>query len=353
MIENSVFNLRKIFFILGTACNFNCAYCVQHENKPRCKKEIKPEVLDWLDDISFRLPKKFKPTIQFYGGEPLLYKEGIRQVVDRFGKNFDYVIVSNGSYLTKEDVDYFNANGVRFVLSHDGENTKVTRQIDMLESEEFVALFNQLNDRAIDAVYSSQTQDLEALFEYFEKRGISRVSLEDLVTSPTTPKTLTSFDEAVLLKNYKHMGDDLEKCYNGEAALTPLADTFNRWVKKACSLINQPNFGSFPNCGIGKSALSIDTQGNVYLCKNFNVKIGTVSDDYETLNAAAKDEIKRLRDEKLEAKGCFNCPAFYFCRGGCPFEEPSEAQKAKCKMIIARSQSVVSFIDNKMEIVKK
>ncbi len=353
MIENSIFNLRKIFLILGTACNFNCLYCVQQENKPRCKKHIKQEVIDWLDDVAYRLPQKFKPTIHFYGGEPLLYKEGIHQVIDRFGDDFEYIVVSNGSYLTKEDVDYFNTNNVRFILSHDAENTITTRQIDMLEDEEFVKLFNQLNNKGVDAVYSAQTQDLVKVYDYFKSRGIEHISLEDLVTSPMMSDTLTNFNPETLLKSYKVMGDELDSVYRGEASLSFLSDTFNRWVKRACMQLNHPNFGKFPICGVGKHTLAIDTQGNVYLCKNFNVKLGTVSDEYEQLNEKAQVLIKEMRDKTLESKGCFKCPAFYFCRGGCPFEQPSEAQKAKCKMIVARSQSVVSFIDNKMEIIKK
>ncbi len=355
MLEKSIFNLKKIFLVLGTACNFNCIYCVQHENKPRCKKQIKPEVMDWLDDISYQLPKRFKPTIHFYGGEPLLYKEAIHQVIDRFGDQFNYEIVSNGSHLTDEDVDYFNEHDVSFVLSNDGPNTIVTRQVDMWKDDAFVARFNRLEKRGVDAVYSAQTQDLYQLFDYIAKKSPDTpVWHEDLICNSYTDERLVNFDVSTLLASYKRMGEEFELATGlEETKLTQGALTFNRWLNSAIRSIKKPVFPQFGVCGSGKNTLTVDTEGNIYLCKNFNRKIGTVADDYDTLYEAAKELTKQLRDRNLEAKGCFDCPAFFFCKGGCPFEEASEMQKKKCVMLKTKWASVVSFIDNRLEVVQK
>lgn len=351
MIENSIYNLRKIELILGTACNFNCIYCVQHENKPRCKKQIKPELLAWLDDLAYQLPLKFKPTIHFYGGEPLLYKEAIHEVIDHCGDNFNYLVVTNGSHLTDEDVDYFNKHKVRVALSNDGPNTKITRQVDMLEDEAFVARFNRLESREVDSVFSGLNQDFYGLFDYVEaKAPRTPVSHEDLICNSQTDERLANFDIHALLQCYKRMGEDLLVDWEKDKYTTQTAYTFNRWVKQAMVCLNNPSFPAFSMCGSGKTRLAVDTQGNVYLCKNFNKKIGTIADDYATLNANAKKVTKELRDEHLEGKGCFECTAFYFCRGGCPFEKPSDLQKKKCDAIRAKWASVVSFIDNKTEL---
>lgn len=350
MVLDSVYNVRKIVFILGTACNFNCIYCIQHDNKPRCKKQVKQEVLDWLDDIAYQLPYKFKPTIHFYGGEPLLYREAIHQVVEHCRDNFNYLISSNGSYLTDEDVEFFNKHNIRFAFSNDGPNTKVTRQVDMFEDPVFVERFNRIKNKEVDGVISALNQDYYAFFDYVEKHSPGcKTSYEELVCNEHTDPRLPNFDEETLLKSYKRMGEDLEASWaTGER--NNGADVFNRFLKQAQFFINHPEFPAFGVCGSGKSVINVDTEGNVYLCKNFNVKVGTVKDEYEVLYARAKHETKKLRDAHLEAKGCFDCPAFFFCRGGCPFEKPSEAQKLKCNMIRTKWASVVSFIDNKLEI---
>lgn len=354
MLEKSVFNLRRIYLVLGTACNFNCVYCIQHENKPRCKKQISPTVFAWLENIAETLPEVFKPELVFYGGEPLLYKEAIHQIVDRFKDAFRYSIISNGSYLTDEDVKYFNQNNITYVFSNDGPNTVITRQIDMWQDDEFVSRFNKLNNRVVDSVYSAQNQETYKLFKYIEDKSPgTQVCLEDLICNSSTPSYLVDFNQETLLCDYKKMGDEVEKYFNGECSTTSQCATkFTQWLREAMDAIKTPDYPLFGRCGSGKSNLSIDTEGNVYLCKNFNEKIGTVLDSYDVLYENAKALTKTLRDKNLEAKGCFECPAFYFCRGGCPFEEPSELQKKKCEMVRTKWASVVSFIDNKLEVVE-
>lgn len=337
--------------MLGTACNFNCVYCIQHDNKPRFKKQINPNVIKWLEDIAYTMPMKLKPTIHFYGGEPLLYRESIHQVVDHFKDDFNYLIVSNGSYLTDEDVEYFNANNIKFILSNDGPNTKITRQIDMFDDANFVAIFNRIKNRGVDSVVSALTQDFYSLYDYIEKYspGIP-VSHEELVCGEVVDPRLPKFDTSILLKSYKRMGDELLQSWETNTDRTLGASTFNQYLKNALYFLNHPEFPEFGVCGSGKSVINIDTQGNVYLCKNFNIKIGSVLDKYEYLYERAKEETKKLRDAHLEKKGCFNCSAFFFCRGGCPFEIPSEAQRNKCEMLRTKWASVVSFIDNKTEL---
>lgn len=351
MIPNSVYNLRKIYLLLGTACNMNCIYCVQHDAKPRFRKVMSPKVMDWLEKVAYALPLKFKPTIHFYGGEPLLYKDTIHQVIDHFGDDFKYLIVSNGTYLTDEDVEYFNKNEVEFVLSNDGPNTEVTRQFDILKDDEFVERFNRLERKGVDAVFSALNQDFYALFDHVESKspGCS-VSHEDLICNEQTDPRLVEFDIPELLKCYKRMGDDLGEDYGKTTTKNKAADTFNRWLTEALFFLNRPEFPDFGVCGAGKSNFAVDMQGSVYLCKNFNTKIGSIDDTYETLYENAKVATKNLRDKHLEQKGCLECSAFFFCRGGCPFETPSDAQNKKCEALRAKWASVVSFIDNKTEL---
>lgn len=339
--ENSIYNLRKIYLILGTACNFNCVYCVQHANKPRCIKTIHPNVIDWLWKVSYKLPKKLKPTIVFYGGEPLLYKQAIHQVVEQFKDTFNYTIISNGSLLTSQDVEFFNENHIHYTLSHDGACTKTTRGLDILEDEKFIDNLKKINFKSIDAVWSALNQNITKTISYFQDIP---VHFEELMTTPETPKELTDFDIDSLLKDIKYAGESLLKQPGNESR------EFIGWLKIANNRLNKP---TMPHCACGYSELGVDTQGNIYFCKNYNEKIGTIKDSFETLHQKATELLSKLYEENVKAKGCLECPVGFFCRGGCPFEKPSERQREKCKALIAKWQSVVSFIDNKLVIKEK
>lgn len=352
MIKYSIFNLKRIYFLLGTACNFNCVYCVQHENKPRCKKQVNPEVLEWLEDIAYQLPKKSKPSLIFFGGEPLLYKETIHTIVDTLKDSFDYTILSNGSYLTEEDVEYFNENDITFSLSHDGPNTDKTRHIDMLLDPDFIKTFSKLKKKNCNVVFSAVSQDIQEVYNYIQDKVDASITVEDLICNSYTKDFLVDFNQKTLLNTYYYLGTELEKFWEN-SNFSNGAKLFNTWLTIANKRLNTPEFLSHAACGTGFSNLSVDTQGKIYLCKNFNLPIGTIKDSYETLVKNGEIEVKKLLDKNLEAKNCFTCPAFYFCRGGCPFEESSETQKKKCEMLKTKWASVVSFIDNKLEIYKK
>lgn len=352
MIENSIYNIRKIFLILGTACNFDCVYCVQHENRPRCRRHISEDVIEWLEKIAYRLPLCLKPRIVFYGGEPLLYRKTIHEIVDRFRDKFFYGIISNGSELNDEDIEYFNANKVRFTFSNDGRGTPKTRQVNMFEDVDFVNRFNRLNDRSVDAVYSSVTQDLYDLAEYVEEKSPgTQLTVEDIICNSLTEDWLVEWDELKLLETYRRMGEETQNFLKNKSTEKSLTTAiWMKWVKTGISNYRNPQFPDFGVCGAGNSAISVDLEGNVYLCKNFNIRIGSVHDSYETLWSRAKDETKALRDKNLEAKGCFDCKSFFHCRGGCPFEEASDQQTRRCRMTQIRCGAIDSYIKNKLNV---
>ena len=85
--------LKKIYLMLGPACNLKCRHCYETDQpQPRLKKQIHPDVWTYLDRIRVGRTQPMKLT--FWGGEPLLYWPLIREVVERFGKGaFDYWVM--------------------------------------------------------------------------------------------------------------------------------------------------------------------------------------------------------------------------------------------------------------------
>lgn len=343
--EGSIYNLKRIVLILGTACNFNCRYCVQHENKPRCKKTIHPDVIDWLKKVSYKLPQKLKPTIMFFGGEPLLYREAIHQVVDQLKDSFKYGITSNGSLLTEEDVEYFNENNIQFVLSHDGDCTEYTRQVDVLKCDKIADLFKKINNRLVSAVWTAMNSDMRAVKGVINaKLGENTpLTFEELMTAPETDPKLTQYNPNEILRIFHEMGESLDSDWDNTAN----HQQFCRMLREGMGRIRSPYA---PRCACGFSEIGVDTQGNVYFCKNYNEKIGTINDPFEVLHERAKELLQKLYEQNLEKKGCLTCPVAFFCRGGCPFERPSERQKEKCEGVKAKWQAVIDFINNKLEI---
>lgn len=101
-----------ISVILGLDCNFACTYC--YEGSMKGKAAMTDETADRLVDFVRGLvrPGKEKLTLDFYGGEPLLYTKQIKRIAGALqpfarakGIDFRFSLVTNGSLLTRGTVE--------------------------------------------------------------------------------------------------------------------------------------------------------------------------------------------------------------------------------------------------------
>jgi len=122
--------LKDITVYLTEKCNFHCSYCYQKRGKNTLDFSQIKSFFDffypYLDDECY---------VCFYGGEPLLYFDKLRQSVDYLQsinniqkKNFIYTITTNGSLLNRSILAYLQKNRFHITLSFDGLNQDTTRQ---------------------------------------------------------------------------------------------------------------------------------------------------------------------------------------------------------------------------------
>jgi len=102
---------------LGNDCNFNCPYCLQPKGKLKTKK------LDIERIASFILNNPIK-EIRFWGGEPLLYIDLIREIVAGLEHNniiINKTMVTNGSLLNENITNYLKHKAIFTCLSYHEE----------------------------------------------------------------------------------------------------------------------------------------------------------------------------------------------------------------------------------------
>lgn len=90
------------------ACNFACTFCFEDsQDDTRC---MTSEVMDWLMAVVDReLPRRSSLSVTWYGGEPLLALEVVRNLsprlrasADRLGKKYHAGMITNGYLLTQD-----------------------------------------------------------------------------------------------------------------------------------------------------------------------------------------------------------------------------------------------------------
>lgn len=123
--------VAKITLQVTQQCNFRCTYCIYSENhnlqqrnhsNRRMDFRVAKRAVDFLWEHSI---DSSDVNIGFYGGEPLLNFDLVRQVVEYskkifYGKVLTYNITTNGSLLEDNIVDFLKENHVSLMISLDG-----------------------------------------------------------------------------------------------------------------------------------------------------------------------------------------------------------------------------------------
>ena len=99
---------------LGNNCNFNCSYCLQP------KDDLKPAKLD-IDRIASYILENPIKEVRFWGGEPLLYIDLIKEIVsglERYNIVMPKIMVTNGSLLNEDITNYLKDKSIFTCLSY-------------------------------------------------------------------------------------------------------------------------------------------------------------------------------------------------------------------------------------------
>lgn|GEM_PF-2943780 len=112
--------VKTLTFAITDDCNLQCCFCVQKRGKQYLSRKT---VRLALENLRGRLQDL--EIVSFYGGEPLLGFDRIRQVVfacrERWpGKNIAYSVTTNGTLLTPDRIAFLDRHRFAVTLSLDG-----------------------------------------------------------------------------------------------------------------------------------------------------------------------------------------------------------------------------------------
>jgi len=123
-------NINILILNITEKCNLRCRYCVYsgiyhyertHSNRSMEWRIIEKSLNFYLFNNFFKAEDKY---ISFYGGEPLLEFEKIKNVVEYVSKNFKnkyfFSMTINGTILTEEIIKFLIKNSFSLLISLDG-----------------------------------------------------------------------------------------------------------------------------------------------------------------------------------------------------------------------------------------
>lgn len=362
--SNELHPRKTLRILMGTKCNFDCAYCSQAFSRVNNEETSIKDVDVFLEGIDEWLPTLGK--IEFWGGEPLVYIKYLRKLIPTLRKKLpedvNFTIISNGSLLTDEIGDFLAKYRVFYSISHDAYGQEKSRGADPLDDPEHRAVilrtFEKINTAqakflesegkkpwrvcSFNVVWTKHNLNPVRVQQWFnEKMGVSvPVSCDPVMgkgNGEGNSDVLPNPEEQVELARNVFFAGLLPEGY----APFMLYNRVSRFMRDLS--LRQPLEQQYDFCGITSTkSIVVDLKGNFYPCQNYVTKADVRGNVY-------KEEVTPPPHKSYREKACcMNCPFVALCHGGCPlatgnsFVETCEVKFAYCMGLWAAAVKLMS-----------
>ena len=313
---------RTLKIQMGLSCNYACSYCNQAFQISDATVSTLGDVERFLTQLDIWLqapPEK----IELWGGEPFVYWAKLKRLVPALAARFPearFSIITNGSLLNREKLDFIARHDIGIGLSHDGPGQHL-RGPDPLEDPEKRSWIETLLEEregqvSINTVLSRENHNLAEIANWFRDRFGDDVplSLEGVVNTYDAATLLGfgAFDEGDL----RHLSDEVFYTLANDPSAFGLGERLREFTR---SLIDhRPITALGQKCGMDQEdQIAVDLLGNVMTCQNTGAKgvhrIGHVGAFAETALDTATHFAFR--------PNCMACPVVQLCKGSCMFLE--------------------------------
>ena len=333
--------VRVLKIQMGLSCNFSCSYCSQafqiHEAAISVMSDVQP-FLDNLDTWVEGSPN----SIELWGGEPFVYWAKIKKLVPALKEKYpdaDFGIITNGSLLDREKIDFIKKYNIAITISHDGPGQPVRGPDPLADPETRKWIEALLKERpgyvSFNAVLTKNNYKLEDIKNWFQRELGEDVplSLEGVVNT---------YDAATVLGSGRLEEEELHDMSTEifySIANDPMQFAMDQRLDDFFSSIQQrrPIEALGQKCGMDRlDTIAVDLKGNVMTCQNTGSKgvhkIGHV-DDWDNIALDTSWHFS-FRDE------CMECPVVQLCKGSCMFLE-GDFFKQSCKNEFAYNMGIL------------
>jgi uncharacterized protein len=337
-IKNKETNNGYIIRItLGRSCNLSCAYCIQSETRNNIQNELS------IDEFIFYLKrffgKKRLNRVEFWGGDPLVYFDKLKQLHKRFIEEFnvkEFWFATNGKLLTNEATDFLIENKIEISISYDG-NGQVLRGYDLENDKIVVNNLKRLNDKNLLCFIPTITKYNYDPSLYYEKvKELMETDNFNVYSQLLRIVDKNGYENRI---HEELLLDMFEKMYNGfvdgkynnvfQSKVFSLIERFNQ-VK------NTPF--TYPCYAFLNNRLFIDFAGNIMSCGTFNKGDKCGDADLCLGNIKETKLTKKIKDihyptieERKTRLHCNDCLVKHMCSSGCALDDSKEYEVANCK----------------------
>lgn len=327
--------------ILTELCNKQCRYCyeksmklAEFDNLDSCKLEI-DEKTPVKSEVNVNKLDKFLKTgdtLIFYGGEPLLEIEKIKEIIDKIGNKVKYRMQTNGMLLNEIPIEYLKKID-KILVSIDGTKERTDFNRGNGTYDKVIENINKIRYNGYSGEIVARmtiSQDSPDIYE----QVLHLVSLVDRGVFNSIHWQIdagfyrSDFDE----KKFSRFVEEYNK------SISKLIEWWINNLKKKRFYLLYPFVGiaqsiaknekTLMRCGAGHSGFAITTNGRIGACP--------VTNGIKTFYAGSIDK-EKIKEMNVK-RDCLKCSYLDLCGGRCLYQNyaqlwPKEGNELICKTV--------------------
>jgi uncharacterized protein len=329
--------IKHLKIQMGLSCNYSCDYCSQKfvERQPETSKKDIDAFMEKLNALRF--DEDVGLIVEFWGGEPLVYWKTLKPLAEAIAERFDswknkprFTIITNGSILTDEIIDWLMMMDFSVGISHDGPGQFV-RGPDPFDDPEqkgrilgFYRMMTRLGKGiSFNSMLNSKNQSRKEIHDWF----VNLTGDENVVLGEGS--LVDAYDEEgisnSLITKQEHF--EFRKKAFGEIYGAQGKIGFKGQLGKIEDLINavlshRESTYLGQKCGMDdEHTIAVDLRGNVMTCQN--VSSLEISKNGESHHGGNLDDYSNVELKSVthwsKRKECPECPVLHICKGACMF----------------------------------
>lgn len=322
---------------MGLSCNYSCDYCSQKfvERATETSKKDIDNFMSKLESLNFQEDIGLK--VEFWGGEPLVYWKTLKPLAEAIAEKFDdwktkpqFSIITNGSILTDEIIDWLMRMDFAVAISHDGPGQFVRGPdpFDDPETKERILGFYRMQTRlgkgfSFNAMLNSKNQSRKEIYDWFvnltgdENVILGEGSIVDSYDEEGISNSLITKEE-----HFKFRQRAFGELYASEGKIGFMGQLGKIQDLTDSILSHRESKYLGQKCGMDdEHTVAIDLRGNVLTCQNVSsLEISKNGESHlgGNLDNYSDVELKSVTHWS-NRKECPECPVLHICKGACMF----------------------------------
>ena len=324
--------ISNAYIVVTENCNFNCKYCfisdivsANDKNKVMTKEVAKASV-ELLQRTYERQQHDYDKTITFYGGEPLLNFEVIEYFmheVDRMKAStywpgdVKFAIITNGSLLTKEHIDFLRENNIALSISYDVDKQSHSNRSSRSGQDTFddvrkniqMCIDEQMPYSLSITISENTIRNREAVLNEIASLQPLTIAFNMLIPNKHLAPSSTYYEDAT---------DFMIECFK-QLRTNGLYE--DRMMRKVQAFIDNKLY-LYDCCASGGNQFVIAPDGSIGIChgylnnrKYFSANV--MDKDFDFRNSP--DFAYWEKRSPLFMPECQECECIGICGGGCPY----------------------------------